>query len=198
MGRLKPGGSQRPASKPLHRLRVLRRGSGVYPGGGHRKMSKAHHDEPLRWHWLYIPLVAFLVFAVGPSVLAPILFVLSLLVDIPIVGPVQRAPDLISILVYPLLLGLTCWPFLWLYGFARDALIEDPSSEKSLRLATIMSVVAMSVPCSRFLVAVPGEMMSSAVGQGTGIAAFFFIIFLPLPGILGWLTDRGIAWMLWP
>ena len=54
-------------------------------------MSKAHHDEPLRWHWLYMPHVAFLVFAVGPSVLAPILFVLSLLVDIP---PVQRAPDL--------------------------------------------------------------------------------------------------------
>jgi hypothetical protein len=95
-------------------------------------MSKAHHDEPLRRHWLYIPLVAFLVFAVGPSVLAPIFFVLSLLVDIPIVGPVKRAPDLISILVYPLLLGLMFWPLLWLYGFARDALIEDPSSEKSL------------------------------------------------------------------
>ena len=161
-------------------------------------MSQAHRDEPLRWHWLYMPLVAFLVFAVGPSVLAPILFVLSLLVDIPIVGPVQRAPDLISILVYPLLLGLTCWPFLWLYGFARDALIADPSSEKSLRLATIMSVVAMSVPCSLFLVAVPGEMMSSAVGQGTGIAVFFFIILLPFPGILGWLTGRWIAWILWP
>jgi hypothetical protein len=29
-------------------------------------------------------------------------------------------------------------------------LIEDPSSEKSLRLATIMSVIAMSVPCSPF------------------------------------------------
>jgi len=162
-------------------------------------MSKAHHDEPLRWHWLYIPLVAFLVFAVGPSVLAPIFFVLSLLVDVSsIVGPVQRAPHLISMLVYPLLLGVTCWPFLWLYGFARDALIEDPSSEKSLRLATIMSVIAMSVPCSLFLVATPGEMMLSGVGQGTGFVAFFFIILLPFPGILGWLTGRGIAWILWP
>jgi hypothetical protein len=28
-------------------------------------MSKSHHNEALRWHWLYIPLVAFLVFAVG-------------------------------------------------------------------------------------------------------------------------------------
>jgi hypothetical protein len=157
------------------------------------------YDEPLRWHWLYIPLVAFLVFAVGPSVLAPIFFVLSLLVDVSsIVGPVQRAPHLISILVYPLLLGVTCWPFLWLYGFARDALIEDPPSEKSLRLATIMSVIAMSVPCSLFLVATPGEMMLSGVGQGTGFVAFFFIILLPFPGILGWLTGRGIAWILWP
>jgi len=22
-------------------------------------MSKAHHSEPLQWHWLYIPLIAF-------------------------------------------------------------------------------------------------------------------------------------------
>jgi hypothetical protein len=65
-------------------------------------MSRAHRDEPLRWHWLYMPLVAFLVFAAGPSVLAPIFFVLSLFVDVSsIVGPVQRAPNLISMLVYP-------------------------------------------------------------------------------------------------
>jgi hypothetical protein len=84
-------------------------------------MSKAHHDEALQWHWLYIPSL-FLVFAVGPSVLAPIFFVLSLFVDVsPIVGPVQRAPDLISILVFPLLLGLMFWPFLWLWAhWPRD------------------------------------------------------------------------------
>ena len=126
MGRLKPGGSQRPASKPLciscafcdagqacireedtgkcPNLTITRRSDGI----GFTFRSSLFWFSPS-----------------GPSVLAPILFVLSLLVDIPIVGPVQRAPDLISILVYPLLLGLTCWPFLWLHGFARDALIED-------------------------------------------------------------------------
>jgi hypothetical protein len=43
-------------------------------------------------------------------------------------------------------------------------------------------------------------MMSSAHdgGQGTGIAGFLFLIFLPLPGILGWFAGRGIAWILWP
>ncbi len=56
-------------------------------------MSRSDPDEPLRWHWLYIPLIAYLVFSVGPSILAPILFVLSFFVDI----PVQRLADPISL-----------------------------------------------------------------------------------------------------
>jgi hypothetical protein len=58
----------------------------------------------------------------------------------------------------------------------------------------------MSAPCSLFLIGTPAEMMSSAHdgGQGTGIAGFLFLIFLPLPGILGWFAGRGIAWILWP
>ena len=31
-----------------------------------------------------------------------------------------------------------------------------------------------------------------------GILAFLFLILLPLLGILGWLTGRGIAWILAP
>jgi hypothetical protein len=157
--------------------------------------------EPLRWRWLYIPLVAYLVFVVGPSVLAPIFFVLSLFVDISsIIGPAQQAPGIGSILLVPIFLALIFWPFLWLYSCAQDELIKDPSSENSIRLATIMSATAMSVPCSLFLVGTPAEMMSSAhdAGQGTGIAGFLFLIFLPLPGILGWFAGRGIAWILWP
>ena len=164
-------------------------------------MSEADHDEPLRWHWLYIPLVAYLVFAVGPSVLAPIFFLLSLFVDTSLIMvPVQQAPRIMSILFEPIFLGLIFWPFLWLYGCARDELIKNPSSEASIRLATIMSAIAMSVPCSLFLIATPAEMMSSArdAGQGTGIAGFLVLIILPFLGILGWLTGRGIAWMLRP
>ena len=164
-------------------------------------MSKADNDEPLRWHWLYLPLVAYLVFAVGPSVLAPIFFILSLFVDISsIIGPAQHAPGIDSILLDPIFLGLIFWPFLWLYGCARDELVKNPSSEASIRLATIMSAIAMSVPCSLFLIATPAEMMSSArdAGQGTGIAGFLVLIILPFLGILGWLTGRGIAWMLRP
>ena len=162
-------------------------------------MSEAHHDQPLQCHWLYIPLVAYLVFAVGPSVVAPIFFILSLFVDISsIIGPAQQAPGIGSILFMPIFLGLIFWPFLWLYGCARDELIRDPSSENSIRLATIMSAAAMSVPCSLFLIGAPAEMMSSArdAGQGAGIAGFLFLIFLPLPGILGWFTGRAIAWIL--
>jgi hypothetical protein len=97
----------------------------------------------------------------------------------------------VSLIAFPIFLGLIFWPFLWLYGYARDALIEHPSSEKSLRLATIMSVTAMSLPCSllSFSAAAGG-------GQGTGILAFLFLIFLPLPGILGWFIGRAIVWIL--
>ena len=144
--------------------------------------------EPPRWHWLYVPLIAYLALSLAPSILAPIFFALSLFtVDV----AVHPAPTAVSLLAYPLFLGLIFWPFLWLYGFARDALIKDPSSERSLRLATIMSVAAMSLPCSLLSVAMTGG------GQGPGILAFLFLILLPLPGILGWLTGRGIAWILW-
>jgi hypothetical protein len=156
-------------------------------------MSRADH-EPLRWHWLYIPLVAFLVFVFGPSVLVPIIFVLSLVVDITgIAVPVQRPQHLLSILIDPFFIGLTLWPFLRLYRYARNALIEHPSSEKSLRLATIMSTVAMSLPCPALSLSAAGN-----GGQGTGILAFLFLIILPFLGILGWLIGRGIAWILWP
>jgi hypothetical protein len=147
--------------------------------------GRTRQEEPLRWHWLYIPLVAYAALSIAPSILSSIFFVLSLFI---IDGPRQPAPTPVSLLAFPLFLGLIFWPFLWLYGYARDALIKDPSSEKSLRLATIMSVAAMSLPCS---------LLSVAGGQGPGILAFLFLIFLPLPGILGWFTGRGIAWILW-
>jgi hypothetical protein len=45
-----------------------------------------------------------------------------------------------------------------------------------------------------------GAMMSSGrdAYQGWGIIVIFFLILLPLLGILGWLIGRGIAWMLRP
>ena len=74
-----------------------------------------------------------------------------------------------------------------MYRYARNALIE----QKSLRLATIMSVAAMSLPCSMLSL-----MTSAGGGEGAGILAFLFLILLPLLGILGWLIGRGIAWIL--
>jgi hypothetical protein len=34
-------------------------------------------------------------------------------------------------------------------------------------------------------------MVSSAAGQATG--SFFFMFFLPIPGVFGWFVGRGIA-----
>ena len=150
--------------------------------------------------WPYIPLIVFAALCVGPSVLAPILFILSLFVDISgLVGRAEQAPGLATLVLYPFFFCLPFWPFLALYGVMRDALIRDPSSQKSIRLATIASTIAMALPSSLFLIGTPAEMMSSVrdAGQGTGIAALLYAIFLPFPGIIGWFIGRGIAWIVW-
>jgi hypothetical protein len=149
--------------------------------------------------WTRIPLIAFAVFAVGPSVLAPIFYVLhSAGANLSqFIGPLERPPRLDAVLFDPLVLTIGLWPFLALYGVTRDNLIRDRSSWRSVRMAMIVSVAAMSVPSTFFLVATPQEMMSSApdAGQGTGILCFLFMLFLPIPGVVGWSIGRGIAWM---
>jgi hypothetical protein len=153
--------------------------------------------------WLFLPLIAFAIFAAGPSVLTVIAYILNFVVDLsPFFGPLRRLPTpmwlLLSVLVEPLVLTIALWPFLALYSAARNILIEQPGEWRSTRLATIGATVAMSLPSAMFLVAAPPEMLSSApdAGQGMDILCFFFMVLLPIPGVSGWLIGRGIAWTL--
>jgi hypothetical protein len=155
-------------------------------------------DRKMRWP--YTSLIIFGVLCVGPSLIAPIAYLLSSTVDISgLIGRPDRPPDLIALLLYPFFFFLPFWPFLALYDVTRKAVTDDPSAQKSIRLAMIVSTVAMALPSLLFWTTTPAEMMSSArdAGQGTGIIAFFYAIFLPFPGILGWFVGRGIAWILW-
>jgi hypothetical protein len=181
---------------------------------GHAMSTRANGDRDTPWHppaslqrhglrWIFLPLVAFAIFAAGPSALALIAYILNAMVDLsPLVGPVGRSVPpvtlLIRLLVEPLFLTIPLWPFLALYSVARDTLIEQPAEWRSIRLATIGATVAMSLPSTIFLVGAPLEMMSSArdAGQGAGIISFFFMVLLPIPGIIGWFIGRGIAWTL--
>jgi uncharacterized membrane protein YwzB len=125
---------------------------------------------------------------------------LSSTVDISgLVGRAERPPGLTELIFYPFFFLMPYWPFLALYDVTREQLIKDPSSQKSIRLAMIASTIAMALPGSYFLIGTPVEMTSSArdAGQGTGIVAFFYVIFLPFPGIVGWFIGRGIARVVW-
>ena len=66
-------------------------------------------------------------------------------------------------------------------------------------MAMIVSVATMSLPSTFLLVATVQEMMSSApdAGQGTGILCVLFMVFLPIPAVVGWFIGRGIAWLLY-
>jgi hypothetical protein len=151
------------------------------------------------FRWLFLPLIAFAIFAAGPSMIALILYILHLLFDLSrYLGAVQGGPGPITLIVEPLVLTLAFWPFLALYGAARGGPIAQPAQWKSIRLATIGATLAMSLPSTVFLFGAPPEMLSSArdAGKGTGIMIFLFMFLLPIVGIFGWLTGRGIAWML--
>ena len=172
--------------------------------------TRVSGDRETPWHppaslqrhglqWTFIPLIAFAIFAAGPSVLAPIAYILNSAVDLsPFVGPLQRPPALMTLFLEPLVLTIALWPFLALYSATRDKLIEQPAEWRSIRLAMIGATFAMSLPSTVFLVGAPQEMMSSApdAGQGVGILCFFFMVLLPIPGVGGWLIGRDIGRML--
>jgi hypothetical protein len=147
--------------------------------------------------WTRIPLLAFAVFAIGPSILGLILHVLYLagVEFLPFIGPLERAPGLDAILFGPLALTFGLWPFLALYGVTQDSLIRDRSAWRSVRMAMIASVVAMSLPSTVLLVGTALEMITLGPNAGQASGSLVFMFFLPIPAVFGWYIGRGIAWM---
>jgi hypothetical protein len=148
---------------------------------------------------MFMPLIAFAIFDFGPAVLAPIAYILSLLVHLSsLSGLPPRLPDPLTLLLQPPILMLALWPFLVLYSTTRGKLIEQPEEWTSIRLATIAATFAMSLPSVALLVVVPLDLVSPArdAGQEAGFFCLFFMLLLWIPGVIGWLIGRGIAWML--
>lgn len=171
--------------------------------------TRVNGDRETSWHppaslqrhglrWMFMPLIAFAIFAFGPSVLAPIVFILSLLVHLSsLSGLPPRLPDPITLLLEPPLLTIALWPFLTLYRTTRDTLIEQPGEWRSIRLATIGATIAMCLPSTVLLVGMPLAMVSPSrdAGEGAGFLCLFFMVLLWIPGVIGWLIGHGIAWL---
>ena len=171
--------------------------------------ARVNGDRETPWHppaslqrhglqWIFLPLIAFAIFDFGPTALAPVAFISSLLIHLsPFGGLPPRLPDPITLLLQPPLLMIGLWPFLTLYRTAREKLIEQPGEWRSIRLATIGSTVAMSLPSLLLFVGALVDMVSPArdAGQGAGFFCLFFMLLLWIPGVIGWLIGRGIAWL---
>jgi hypothetical protein len=184
----------------------------IEPSEGAPMPTRVNGDRDTSWHppssllrhglqWMFMPLIAFAIFDFGPAVLTPIAYILSLMVHLgSLSGLPPRLPDPLTLLLQPPILMLALWPFLVLYSTTRGMLIEQPEEWKSIRLATIAATFAMSLPSVALLVGVPLDLVSPArdAGQGTGFLCLFFMLLLWIPGVIGWLIGRGIAWMLHP
>jgi hypothetical protein len=195
-----PAGLARAPSEPTYQIKRSE---------GAPMPTRVNGDRETSWHppvslqrhglqWMFMPLIAFAIFDFGPSVLAPVAFILSLLIHLsPFGGLPPRLPDPITLLLEPPILMIALWPFLTLYRTTRAKLIEQPQEWRSIRLATIGATLAMSLPSAALLVGVPQDMVSPArdAGQGSGFLCLFFMVLLWIPGVIGWLIGRGIAWM---
>jgi hypothetical protein len=94
--------------------------------------------------------------------------------------------------------GACTLPFLTLYRATRGKLIEQPDDWRCIRLATIAATLALNLPSMALLVLVPADLVSPArdAGQGSGFFCLFFMVLLWIPGAIGWMIGRVIAWML--
>ncbi len=169
------------------------------PASGNREIPW-HPPASLQKHglrWMFMPIVAFAIFAGGPSVLAPIAYFVNLVVDLsPFVG--SRPLDALAILLQPFVLTIALWPFLFLYGETRHRVIKEPVEWRTTRLATIGATFAMSLPSAVLMIGATQAMTMPGrdAGQGIGILCFLFMMLLWIPGVVGWAIGRCIAWML--
>jgi hypothetical protein len=181
----------------------------IEPSEGAAMRTRVNGNREIPWRppvslqrhglqWMFMPLIAFAIFAFGPSVLAPVAFIVSLVVHLSGFGGLPpRLPDPITLLLEPPILTIALWPFLMLYGITRGKLIEQPGEWRSIRLATIGATVAMSLPGAVLLVGALFGMVSPArdAGEGMGFLCLFFMVLLWIPGAIGWLIGHGMAWM---
>jgi hypothetical protein len=115
--------------------------------------TRVNGDRDTSWHppsslqrhglqWMFVPAI----FDFGPVVLAPIAYILSLLVHLgSLSGVPPRLPDPLTLLLQPPILMLALWPFLMLYSTTRGELIEQPQDWRSIRLATIAATFALTL-----------------------------------------------------
>ena len=83
--------------------------------------TRVNGDRDTSWHppsslqrhglqWMFMPLIAFAIFDFGPAVLAPIAYILSLLMHLSsLSGLPPRLPDPLTLLLQPPILMLALW-----------------------------------------------------------------------------------------
>ena len=161
--------------------------------------------------WTKYPLIALAIIAIGPSIIAMVLYVGYAvgIIQPPAYG-YSFAPD---IYVLPVVFAVVNWPFIVLYFACRSEAKSEWPNVRSTRLAMWFSLVAMALPSAILLfTTVPEEMVSNAfgAGQGVGIVLLYLIwpvllpftssiylaMLMPLPilGLIGWFAGCFIAW----
>ena len=152
--------------------------------------------------WTKVPLIAFVLFTVGPGLIAAVLYFIYTILGIKgsreVGGYGSTAYGYYldaGILLAPLLFAIITWPFLALFFICKLRAKRESADIRSLRFAMWGSLVAMSLPNLLFLFISSEEMIADfpGSGEGLGLAIGIFGFVVPVLGVIGWFVGRIIA-----
>jgi len=145
--------------------------------------------------WTNFPMLALAIISIEPCVIAAIAYLLPSIFGLPLGLEIRF--ELESLMVYPLLIAGSNWPFVALWIICRWKAKKEWPSIGSVRLAMWISLAAMAVPNIPILIFAPFAMLASDAAGGAQTLAFYlaaFVIFpVPILGLIGWFSGRLIA-----
>lgn len=140
---------------------------------------------------------ALAIISVGPSVIAPVLYLTLRIFGVNWVG--GYGFDATSALLLPILLAMANWPFVVLYVICRSKIKRELPSANAVRVAMWFSLVAMFVPNVLLFFSAPVDIIWKApdAGEATGYL-IGILTFGPVPilGVIGWFVGRFVAWIM--
>ncbi|WP_128926420.1 hypothetical protein [Bradyrhizobium guangxiense] len=151
--------------------------------------------------WAKYPLFALAIVAVGPSILAPFVYIglRSFGIDNLDGYKMEFSGSTIAfMLVFPVVSAIANVSFFLLSKISVWRARKEWPHLLSVKIAMWFSLIAMCIPNTLLFIGTPQEMILKApnAGQGSGLAIVGLFLTLPIFGLLGWFGGRLVAWAL--
>ncbi|WP_439409776.1 hypothetical protein ACNJX9_17880 [Bradyrhizobium sp. DASA03076] len=151
--------------------------------------------------WAKYPLFALVIVAIGPSTLAPFVYIALQLFGIDHLEgyAIEFSGSTIAfMMVFPVFSAIANVSFILLSKISAWQARKEWPHLVSVKTAMWFSLIAMCIPNTVLFIGTPQEMILKApnAGQGSGLAIVGLFLTVPIFGLVGWFVGRLLAWAL--